>query len=80
MDEKALQELLASGHVAGAALDVYSQEPPTDFSLIDMDNVIVTPHIAASTKEAQLNVAVMVAEEVLNFAQGKPVQNSVNFP
>lgn len=80
VDEKALQELLASGHVAGAALDVYSQEPPTDFSLIDMDNVIVTPHIAASTKEAQLNVAVMVAEEVLNFAQGKPVQNSVNFP
>jgi len=50
VDEKALQELLASGHVAGAALDVYSQEPPTDFSLIDMDNVIVTPHIAASNQ------------------------------
>lgn len=78
--EAALKQFLASGHVAGAALDVFAQEPPQDFSLIEMENVIVTPHIAASTKEAQLNVAVIVAEEVLNFARGKPVQNSINFP
>ncbi len=80
VDETALRQFLESGHVAGAAFDVFAQEPPVDFSIIELDNVIVTPHIAASTKEAQLNVAVIVAEEILNFAQGKPVQNSVNFP
>lgn len=80
VDEAALKQFLESGHVAGAALDVFVQEPPADFSLIDHENVIVTPHIAASTREAQLNVAIIVAEEVLNFAQGKPVENSINFP
>lgn len=80
VDETALKQFLENRHVAGAAVDVFAKEPPEDFALIDLDNVIVTPHIAASTKEAQLNVAVIVAEEVLNFAEGRPVHNSINFP
>lgn len=78
VDEEALKSLLASGHVAAAALDVFSQEPPASFDLVKMDQVVATPHIAASTKEAQLKVAKVVAEEVLSFAQGQPVRNRVN--
>lgn len=78
IDEAALQHLLETGHIAGAALDVFSQEPPENRGLIDLENVIVTPHIAASTKEAQLNVAVTVAEEVLNFANGKPLRYKID--
>ncbi|NLJ79524.1 MAG: phosphoglycerate dehydrogenase [Firmicutes bacterium] len=80
IDENALLHYLQTGHVAGAALDVFADEPPQNLDLIQMEQVVVTPHIAASTKEAQLNVACIVAEEILNFAQGKPVQNSVNLP
>ncbi len=78
IDEEALKRHLESGHIAGAALDVYTQEPLENYDLVKMDHVLGTPHIAASTKEAQLKVAFVVAEEVLNFATGKPVQNSVN--
>jgi len=78
VDEGALQRFLESGHVAAAALDVYEQEPPASFELMQLDQVTATPHIAASTKEAQLKVAKVVAEEVLSFALGKPVQNRVN--
>ncbi|HOB09106.1 MAG: phosphoglycerate dehydrogenase [Limnochordia bacterium] len=80
VDEEALKHYLRSGHIAGAALDVYESEPPQDYELIQMDNVLATPHIAASTKEAQLNVAIIVAEEVRNFAEGKAVLNGVNLP
>lgn len=80
IDEDALKHYLDIGHVAGAALDVFSDEPPQNVELINMEHVIVTPHIAASTKEAQLNVAFIVAEEVLNFANGKPVRNGINLP
>ena len=79
IDEAALKHYLEIGHVAGAAMDVYTQEPPESYDLVKMDQVVGTPHIAASTKEAQLKVAFVVAEEVLNFANGKPVENSVNF-
>ncbi len=79
IDEVALKHYLEIGHVAGAAMDVYTQEPPESYDLVKMDQVVGTPHIAASTKEAQLKVAFVVAEEVLNFANGKPVENSVNF-
>lgn len=79
IDEAALKHFLEIGHVAGAAMDVYSLEPLTNFDLVKMDQVVATPHIAASTKEAQLKVACVVAEEVLRFAMGKPVENSVNF-
>lgn len=78
VDEEALKRLLDSGHLAAAALDVYTQEPPADFQLMQMEQVTATPHIAASTKEAQLKVARLVAEEVLVFAQGQPVKNKVN--
>lgn len=79
IDEAALKHYLEIGHVAGAAMDVYTQEPPASYDLVKMDQVVGTPHIAASTKEAQLKVAFVVAEEVLNFANGRPVENSVNF-
>ncbi|MDQ0205872.1 phosphoglycerate dehydrogenase [Alkalicoccobacillus murimartini] len=80
IDEQALKHYLGTGHVAGAALDVFVEEPATDRELLDFDNVIATPHIAASTKEAQLNVASQVSEEVLHFLQGAPATNSINLP
>lgn len=79
IDDAALKHYLEIGHVAGAAMDVYTKEPLEDFGIVKMDQVVGTPHIAASTKEAQLKVAFVVAEEVLNFSKGKPVENSVNF-
>lgn len=78
VDEAALKRLLDSGHIAAAALDVFTQEPPESYELMQMEQVTATPHIAASTREAQLKVARVVAEEVLNFAMGKPVRNRVN--
>ncbi|WP_088102258.1 phosphoglycerate dehydrogenase [Halalkalibacter urbisdiaboli] len=80
IDEQALKHYLSNGHIAGAALDVFEEEPATDRELIAFPNVIATPHIAASTKEAQLNVASQVSEEVLNFLQGQPAINSINLP
>jgi D-3-phosphoglycerate dehydrogenase / 2-oxoglutarate reductase len=80
IDEQALVSFLENGHVAGVALDVFEQEPPGDHPLLSFDNVIVTPHLGASTVEAQLNVATQVAEEVLKFLQGKPVTSSINLP
>ncbi|MCL6594527.1 MAG: phosphoglycerate dehydrogenase, partial [Alicyclobacillus sp.] len=67
IDEQALCDALASGKVAGAALDVYEEEPlPADHPLRQFSNVVFTPHLGASTEEAQLNVAIVVAEEVAN--------------
>ncbi|KMK76484.1 phosphoglycerate dehydrogenase [Alkalihalobacillus pseudalcaliphilus] len=80
IDEQALKHYLENGHIAGAALDVFEEEPATDRDLIDFDNVITTPHIAASTVEAQLNVASQVSEEVLQFLLGEPAKNSINLP
>ncbi|AXM90021.1 phosphoglycerate dehydrogenase [Anoxybacillus ayderensis] len=80
IDEQALVSFLENGHVAGVALDVFEQEPPGDHPLLSFDNVIVTPHLGASTIEAQVNVATQVAEEVLKFLQGKPVTSSINLP
>lgn len=80
IDEQALIPFLENGHVAGVALDVFEQEPPGDHPLLSFDNVVVTPHLGASTVEAQVNVATQVAEEVLTFLQGKPVTSSINLP
>jgi len=80
VDEAALKHYLQNGHIAGAALDVYESEPPQDEELLQLENVLATPHIAASTREAQLNVAIIVSEEVRAFAEGKPVHNGVNLP
>ncbi|XOQ15976.1 MAG: phosphoglycerate dehydrogenase [Shouchella clausii] len=80
IDEQALKHYLNNEHVAGAALDVFTEEPATDKELIDHPNVVATPHIAASTKEAQLNVAAQVSQEVLQFLNGEPALNSINLP
>lgn len=80
IDEEALIYYLEKGHVKGVALDVFEVEPPVNRKLLEFDQVIVTPHLGASTKEAQLNVASQVADEVLKFLQGKPVSNSINLP
>ncbi len=78
IDEQALAEALRQGHVAGAALDVFSQEPPTASELLKLDNVIVTPHLGASTHEAQERVAVWIAEQVADFLLRGEVRNAVN--
>jgi D-3-phosphoglycerate dehydrogenase len=79
-DEAALAEAIKEGRVAGAAIDVYTSEPPVDRSLIDLPQTIVTPHLGASTKEAQENVAVDVAVEVIKVLKGEPFKNAVNLP
>jgi D-3-phosphoglycerate dehydrogenase len=71
VDEAALYEALTSGKVAGAALDVFAEEPPTDWKLLKLDNVIGSPHIGAATKEAQARVGAEVAEKLIEFAKGK---------
>ena len=79
-DEEALYNAIVSGKVAGAALDVYEQEPPLDSPLLCLDSVLTTPHLGASTEEAQINVAVEVAHQVVNALRGQPVRNAVNMP
>ncbi len=80
IDEKALVEALEEGHIAGAALDVFSEEPCANESLLLHPNVIATPHIAASTAEAQFNVAKQVSEDVCNVLEGRPARNALNYP
>ncbi|NGP43674.1 phosphoglycerate dehydrogenase [Bacillaceae bacterium SIJ1] len=80
IDESALVNYLDKDHIAGVALDVFEVEPPEAHPLLQYDQVIATPHIAASTKEAQLNVATQVASEVLSFLDGRPAQSSINLP
>jgi D-3-phosphoglycerate dehydrogenase len=79
VDEAALLEALRSGRVAAAALDVFSSEPYSG-PLLELENVIVTPHLAASTEEAQDRAGVIVAEEVAAALQGELVANAVNMP
>lgn len=69
IDENALYEALTSGKVAGAALDVFAEEPPTDWKLARHENVIASPHIGAATKEAQARVGAEVAEKLIAFAK-----------
>ena len=80
IDEKALFEAIQAGKVAGAALDVFEDEPPLESPLLDLENVIVTPHLGASTVEAQLNVAVSVANQVVGFFRGEQPKYAVNAP
>jgi D-3-phosphoglycerate dehydrogenase len=70
VDEAALNEALTNGKVAGAALDVYAEEPPTDWKLVKLENVIASPHIGAATREAQGRVGAEVAEKLIEFAKG----------
>ena len=79
VDEEALVEAIESGRVAGVALDVFSSEP-YDGPLLELDNVVVTPHLAASTEEAQDRAGVIVAEQVAAALEGGLVTNAVNIP
>jgi D-3-phosphoglycerate dehydrogenase len=69
VNEAALYEALTSGKVSGAALDVFAEEPPTDWKLLKLDNVIASPHIGAGTKEAQARVGAEVAAKLIDFAR-----------
>ncbi len=78
--EKALKAALESGHVAGAALDVFAEEPATKNILFGVPNVICTPHLGAATAEAQENVAVQVAEQMADYLLTGAITNAINFP
>lgn len=80
IDEQALLKGLQSGKVAGCALDVFEQEPAVDSPLLKLDNVIATPHIGASTEEAQVNVAIDIAREICDGLMGRGMCNAVNAP
>jgi D-3-phosphoglycerate dehydrogenase len=81
IDEAALIKAIESGKVAGAALDVYENEPPAkDSKLLKMDKVVLTPHLGASTEEAQVNVAIDIANTARDILLGRCVRNAVNMP
>jgi len=80
IDEAALAEAVKSGKVGGAALDVFEKEPPFDSPVLGLENIIVTPHLGASTEEAQINVARDIAVQVLDFLKKGIVRNAVNMP
>jgi D-3-phosphoglycerate dehydrogenase len=78
IDERALAEAVRSGVVAGAAVDVFEQEPPKDSPLVAVEGIILTPHLGASTEEAQIKVAVDVAQQVVDVLHGRPARTAVN--
>ncbi len=81
IDEYALADAIASGHLGGAALDVFEKEPPApDHPLLRLDDFVCTPHIGASTEEAQSAVAIAIAEQIVAFLQHGVVKNAVNVP
>ncbi|BAQ70953.1 D-3-phosphoglycerate dehydrogenase [Rhodovulum sulfidophilum] len=80
VDEAALAELLQSGHVAGAGFDVFAVEPAKDNVLFNLPNVVCTPHLGASTTEAQENVALQVAEQMSDYLLTGAVTNAINMP
>jgi D-3-phosphoglycerate dehydrogenase len=80
VDEQALRAALDSGHVAGAAFDVFVEEPATANPLFGHPNVVCTPHLGAATTEAQENVALQVAEQMSDYLLRGAIQNAVNFP
>jgi D-3-phosphoglycerate dehydrogenase len=80
VNEQDLADALASGKVAGAALDVFETEPPGESPLFQYDNVICTPHLGASTAEAQTNVAVAVADQIIRYLKTGTIINAVNVP
>src|SRR5207248_11493017 len=80
VDEAALREALDGGHVAGAAFDVFVEEPATRNPLFGHPNVVCTPHLGASTTEAQENVALQVAEQMSDYLLSGAITNAVNFP
>jgi D-3-phosphoglycerate dehydrogenase len=80
VNEQDLYQALLDGKLAGAALDVFEKEPPEDNPLLDLDNVIATPHLGASTDEAQENVALAVADQIVDYLSTGTIRNAVNVP
>lgn len=80
VNEDDLQDAIHSGKVAGAALDVFETEPPGECRLFRLDRIICTPHLGASTREAQTNVAVAVAQQILDYLCNGTITNAVNVP
>ncbi|MDR2399375.1 MAG: hypothetical protein LBD61_02950 [Endomicrobium sp.] len=78
INEKDLSDAIKSGKVAGAAIDVFAKEPPQDWTLIETDHTVVTPHLAASTDEAQVRVAKEIGEVLVDFFTKAIVRNAVN--
>jgi len=80
IDEKALYDALAAKKIAGAALDVFAQEPPANRRFEELENCVVTPHLGASTEEAQIEVAVDAAAELVDALRGTQMRNALNAP
>jgi D-3-phosphoglycerate dehydrogenase / 2-oxoglutarate reductase len=81
IDEEALVAAIKEGKVAGAAMDVFEKEPlPPESELLKLDNVVTTPHLGASTEEAQVNVSIEVAEIVRDALLGRGIRNAANYP
>ena len=80
IDEEALYEALKNGKLGGAGLDVFETEPPKTSPLLELPNVVLTPHLGASTEEAQVEVALDVARQIVDVLEGRPPQSAVNLP
>jgi D-3-phosphoglycerate dehydrogenase / 2-oxoglutarate reductase len=80
IDLDALHKALSSGALGGAAIDVFEEEPPGDLPLFKLPNVVITPHLGASTAEAQRDVSIQIAEQALDALHDRDVRNAVNFP
>ena len=79
VDEKALYDALKNGKIAGAGIDVFEQEPPSnDNPLLKLDNVILTPHIGANTKEGQIKAGTVCAEQIIKVLKGETPDHWVN--
>jgi D-3-phosphoglycerate dehydrogenase len=80
IDEQALAAAVSEGRIAGAAVDVFEEEPPKDHPFLKLDKIVVTPHLGASTAEAQLNVAIEIAQQVADALLGRGIRNASNMP
>lgn len=80
VNEKDLYEALKAGHIAGAAIDVFEEEPTKNMELISLENVVCTPHLGASTDEAQTNVAIAIAQQIAAYFTTGEIKGAVNFP
>ena len=80
VDEAALADALRSGHLGGAGIDVFATEPPAGSPLLEAPNTVLTPHLGASTSEAQVRVAEEAAQQVLDVLAGRPARYAVNAP
>jgi D-3-phosphoglycerate dehydrogenase len=80
IDETALYDALKNGRIAGAALDVYENEPPANSPLLELDNIVFTPHLGASTTEAQVAVSVEIARQAVTFLKTGEAINALNLP